>query len=114
MMTSRAQRITVVVVSINIDMADSDEDGGVGGFYCYVPGCYNSSTKDKSRLSFYVIPKGGKLRKLWLNKISRKGFNPKTSQLSGYRVCSEHFEGGCKTCGINVPTIFPLDKSHRT
>lgn len=114
MMTSRAQRITVVVVSINIDMADSDEDGAVGGFYCYVPGCYNSSTKDKSRLSFYVIPKGGKLRKLWLNKISRKGFNPKTSQLSGYRVCSEHFEGGCKTCRINVPTIFPLDKSHRT
>lgn len=114
MMTSRAQRITVVVVSINIDMADSDEDGGVGGFYCYVPGCYNSSTKDKSRLSFYVIPKGGKLRKLWLNKISRKGFNLKTSQLSGYRVCSEHFEGGCKTCRINVPTIFPLDKSHRT
>ena len=113
-MTSRAQRITVVVVSINIDMADSDEDGGVGRFYCYVPGCYNSSTKGKSRLSFYVIPKGGKLRKLWLNKISRKGFNPKTSQLSGYRVCSEHFEGGCKTCRINVPTIFPLDKSHRT
>lgn len=113
-MTSRAQRITVVVVSINIDMADSDEDGGVGGFYCYVPGCYNSSTKDKSRLSFYVIPKGGKLRKLWLNKISRKGFNPKTSQLSSYRFCSEHFEGGCKTCRINVPTIFPLDKSHRT
>ena len=114
MMTSRAQRITVVVVSINIDMVDSDEDGGVGGFYCYVPGCYNSSTKDKSRLSFYVIPKGGKLRKLWLNKISRKGFNSKTSQLSGYRVCSEHFEGGCKNCRINVPTIFPLDKSHRT
>lgn len=114
MMTSRAQGITVVVVSIIIDMADSDEHGGVGEFYCYVPGCYNSSTKDKSRLSFYVIPKGGKLRKLWLNKISRKGFNPKTSQLSGYRVCSEHFEGGCKTCRINVPTIFPLDKSHRT
>lgn len=36
MMTSRAQRITVVVVSINIDMADSDEDGGVGGFWIKV------------------------------------------------------------------------------
>lgn len=114
MMTSRAQGITVVVVSIIIDMADSDEHGGVGEFYCYVPGCYNSSTKDKSRLSFYVIPKGGKLRKLWLNKISRKGFNPKTYQLSGYRVCSEQFEGGRKICRINVPTIFPLNKSHRT
>ena len=114
MMTSRAQGITVVVVSIIIDMADSDEHGGVGEFYCYVPGCYNSSTKDKSRLSFYVIPEGGKLRKLWLNKISRKGFNPKTYQLSGYRVCSEQFEGGRKICRINVPTIFPLNKSHRT
>ena len=29
MMTSRAQGITVVVVSINIDMADSDEHGTV-------------------------------------------------------------------------------------
>lgn len=81
MMTSRAQGITVVVVSIIIDMADSDEHGGVGGFYCYVPGCYNSSTKDKSRLSFYVIPK---LRKLWLNKISRKGF--KSQNISAIRL----------------------------
>ena len=84
MMTSRAQGITVVVVSIIIDMADSDEHGGVGEFYCYIPGCYNSSTKDKSRLSFYVIPKGGKLRKLWLNKISRKGF--KSQNISAIRL----------------------------
>ena len=64
--------------------------------------------RDRGRLSFNVIPKGDKLRKLWLNKISRKGFNPKTSQLSGYRVCSEHFEGGRKTCRINVPLYFHL------
>ncbi|XP_020898606.1 uncharacterized protein LOC110237362 [Exaiptasia diaphana] len=86
----------------------------VGGFSCCVPGCFNNSKKDKGRLSFYVIPKDNELRKLWFHKISRQGFKPKKEQISGFRVCSEHFEGGAKTYSVNVPTIFPLSKSHVT
>ncbi|XP_031555024.1 uncharacterized protein LOC116291930, partial [Actinia tenebrosa] len=85
----------------------------VGGFSCCVPGCFNNSKKDKGRLSFYVIPKDEKLRKLWLHKISRQGFKPKNDRICGYRVCSEHL-GGTKTYTNNVPTIFPLSKSHVT
>ena len=35
--------------------------------------------------------------------LDSKDFNP----TSGHRVCSEHFEGGIKTCMNNVPTITP-------
>lgn len=96
-------------------MAENNESTKVvGGFSCCVPGCFNNSKKDKGRLSFYVIPKDPKLRKLWLHNISRKHFKPKEDQISGYRVCSEHFVGGIKTYINNIPIIFPLSKSHIT
>ena len=43
------------------------------------------------------------MREIWLNKISRKKFNPTT----GHRVCSAHFLGGEKTYDNNIPTIVP-------
>ena len=78
-----------------------------GGFTCCVPGCFNNNKRNRN-LSFYVFPQNEKLRKVWLRKISRKGFKP----TSGHRVCSEHFEGGKKTYMNNIPTIFPL-KTHQ-
>ena len=78
-----------------------------GGFTCCVPGCFNNNKRNRN-LSFYVFPQNEKLRKVWLRKISRKGFK----LTSGHRVCSEHFEGEKKTYTNNIPTIFPL-KTHQ-
>ena len=81
--------------------------GGRGGYTCCVPGCYSNSKKDK-HLSFYNFPEGKSsekqmLRKRWIHAVSRKDFQPTI----GHRVCSLHFEGGCKTYMNNVPTITP-------
>ena len=81
-----------------------------GGFTCCVPGCFNNSKKHKGQFSFYKFPADKKLRKKWLINISRKDFSPKL----GHRVCSSHFEGGTKTFLNNVPTVFPLQKTHQT
>ena len=40
-----------------------------GGFTCCVPQCYNNFKRNKE-LSFYVIPKDNKLRKMWVSNIS--------------------------------------------
>ena len=74
-----------------------------GGFTCCVPLCYNNSKRNKD-LSFYVIPKDDKLKKIWLSKISRKNFKP---DQAGHRVCSAHFKDGKRTYMNNVPTIVP-------
>ena len=79
-----------------------------GGFTCCVPGCFNNSKKHKGQFSFYSFPADKNLRKKWLHKVSRKNFRPNT----GHRVCSAHFEGGSKTYSNNLPTVFPLTKSH--
>ena len=79
-----------------------------GGFTCCVPGCYNNSKKHKGKFSFYNFPGDQNLRRQWLHNISRKDFGPTT----GHRARSAHFEGGSKTYQNNVPTVFPLQKSH--
>ena len=81
--------------------------GGVGGYTCCVPGCYNNSKKQRN-VSFHTFPNGKSsekklLRKKWINLISRKDFVP----TSGHRVCSEHFKGGKKTYLNNVPIRTP-------
>ena len=79
-----------------------------GGFTCSFPGCYNNSKKHKAKFSFYNFPGDQNSRRQWLHNISRKDFRPTT----GHRVCSAHFEVGSKTYQNNVPTVFPLQKSH--
>ena len=106
MMTSRALCIMVVVVKRVLKMASGSSEAG--GFTCCVPGCYNNSKKHKGKFSFYNFPGDQNLRRQWLHNISRKDFRPTT----GHRVCSAHFEGGSKTYQNNVPTVFPLQKSH--
>ena len=76
-----------------------------GGFTCCVPGCFNNDKRNRG-VSFYKFPKDKKLKKIWL---SRKDFKP----TNGHRVCSQHFEGGKKTYMNNVPTVFPLSKTHQ-
>jgi len=80
----------------------------IGGFTCCVPGSFSNSKRD-TNISFYAFPKEKKLRRRWLQKISRKNFAPTT----GHRVCSLYFEGGKKTYMNNVPVVFPLAKSHQ-
>ena len=80
-----------------------------GGFTCCVPGCYSNSARNKD-LSFYVIPASKVLRKRWIEKISRKSFNPS----AGHRVCSLHFVGGKKTYMNNIPTENLGEKSHKS
>ena len=70
-----------------------------GGFICSVPGCFSQSKRNRE-LYFYQIPKEKAMRKIWLNKISRKDFIPN----DGHRSCSKHFTGGRKTYMNNVPT----------
>ena len=79
-----------------------------GGFTCCVPGCFNNDKRNRG-VSFYKFPKDKKLKKTWLQKISRKDFKP----TNGHRVCCQHFEGGKKTYFNNVPTVFPLSKTHQ-
>ena len=79
-----------------------------GGFTCCVPGCYNNSENHKGKFSFYNLPGDQNLRRQWLHKISRKDFRPTT----GHRVSGAHLEGGSKTYQNDVPTVFPLQKSH--
>ena len=79
-----------------------------GGFTCCVPGCYNNSEKHKGKFSFYKLPRDQNLRRQWLHNISRKDFRPTT----GHRVSGAHLEGGSKTYQNDVPTVFPLQKSH--
>ena len=79
-----------------------------GGFTCSVPGCFNNDKRNRG-ISFYKFPKDKKLKKIWLQQISRKDFKP----TNGHRVCSQHFEGGKKTYLNNVPTVFPLSKTHQ-
>ena len=81
--------------------------GGVGGYTCCVPGCYNNSKKQRN-VSFHTFPNGKSnekklLRKKWINLLSRKEVVP----TSGHRVCSEHFKGGKKTYLNNVPIRTP-------
>ena len=79
-----------------------------GGFTCCVPGCYNNSEKHKGKFSFYNLPGDQNLRRQWFHNISRKDFRPTT----GHRVSGAHLEGGSKTYQNDVPTVFPLQKSH--
>ena len=79
-----------------------------GGFTCCVPGCFNNDKRNRG-VSFYKFPKDKKLKKIWLQRISRRDFKP----TNGHRVCSQHFEGGKKTYMNNVPTVFPLSKTHQ-
>ena len=64
--------------------------------------------KHKGKFSFYNLPGDQNLRRQWLHKISRKDFRPTT----GHRVSGAHLEGGSKTYQNDVPTVFPLQKSH--
>ena len=86
-------------VEIRRPMHETKNDGRtvVGGFTCCVPRCFSNSHRNPD-LSFYSIPNGKskqkqELRKKWLHMISRKDFKDPGS---GHRVCSKHFEGGCK------------------
>ena len=79
-----------------------------GGFTCSVPGSFNNDKRNRV-VSFCKFPNDKKLKKIWLQKISRKYFKP----TNGHRVCSQHFEGGKKTYLNNVPTVFPLSKTHQ-
>ena len=79
-----------------------------GGFTCCVPGCYNNSEKHKGKFSFYNLPGDQNLRRQWFHNISRKDFRPTT----GHRVSGAHLEGGSKSYQNDVPTVFPLQKSH--
>ena len=79
-----------------------------GGFTRSVPGCFNNDKRNRG-ISFYKFPKDKKLKKIWLQQISRKDFK----LTNGHRVCSQHFEGGKKTYLNNVPTVFPLSKTHQ-
>ena len=106
MMTSRTLCIMVVVVKRVLKMASGSSEAG--GFTCCVPGCYNNSKKHNGKFSFYNFPGDQNLRRQWLHNISRKDFRP----TAGHRVCSAHFEGGSKSYQNNVPTVFPLQKSH--
>ena len=72
------------------------------GVVCCVPLCKNSY-RNNPELFWYVIQKDPSLRKEWLNKISRKNFNPTAT----HRVCSAHFVGGKKTYMNKIPTIVP-------
>ena len=101
-MTSYAQSILVVVVT-------QSKMASRGGFTCCVTSCFSNAKRNRE-LSFYGFSKDKNLRKVWLQKISRKGFKPTT----GHRVCSQHFVGDQKTYMNNVPTIFPLSKTHQT
>ena len=72
---------------------------------CCVPGCTNRQTTPyHSTLRFYKFPKETSLRGLWLQKVSRE---PNFVVTANTRVCSEHFEGGCKDENHPAPTIFP-------
>ena len=99
---------SVALGTINETTTTSDAGNEITSFSrddytCCVPLCYNNSKRNRE-LHFYVIPKNRALRKVWLNKISRKNFKPG----KGHRVCSAHFEGGQKkTYDNNIPTIVP-------
>ena len=97
-MTSRAQRVLVVVVIDPRWRLELRQE---------VPGCFNNDKRNRG-VSFYTFPKDKKLKKIWLQKILRKDFKP----TNGHRVCSQHFEGK-KTYMNNVPTVFPLSKTHQ-
>ena len=56
---------------------------------CSAFGCTNRDTKEKS-IKFYRIPVEPTKRRLWLNAINRKNFNPSPNAT----ICSEHFVGG--------------------
>ena len=79
-----------------------------GGFTRSVPGCFNNDKRNRG-ISFYKFPKDKKLKKIWLQQISRKDFK----LTNGHRVCSQHFEGGKKTYLNNVATVFPFSKTHQ-
>ena len=86
----------------NLSESVKSKTSAGGGFTYCVPLCYNNSKRNKD-LSFYVIPKDNKLRKIWLSKISRKNFKP----TSGHRVCSADFKDGENPYINNIPTIVP-------
>ena len=98
-MTSRAQRVLVVVV---IDPRWRLEEDSLAASQAVL-----TMINATGVFFFYKFPKDKKLKKIWLQKISRKDFQP----TNGHRVCSQHFEGGKKTYLNNVPTVFPLSKT---
>ena len=79
-----------------------------GGFTSCLPGCFNNDKRNRG-VSFYKFPKDKKLKKIWLQRISRRYFKP----TNGHRFCSQHFEGDKKTYMNNVPRVFPLSKTHQ-
>ena len=44
----------------------------------------------KDGISFYHIPAKGEKRRLWINAIKRKDYDPHLSAT----ICSQHFVGG--------------------
>eukprot|EP00118_Oscarella_pearsei_P014440 m.123620 g.123620 ORF g.123620 m.123620 type:complete len:392 (+) comp37824_c0_seq3:479-1654(+) len=75
-----------------------------GGDTCCIPGCYNSTREDR-HLKFHSLPKHPAKRRKWLKLIRRPdSWDPSANQ----KVCSNHFQGGRKSCSSSYPTIFPF------
>ena len=53
----------------------------------YVAVSCSSDTRGKDKVSFFRLPKGGNLKKIWLQKNKRKEEN--------IRLCHLHFEDEC-------------------
>ena len=102
-MTSPAQRVLEVIVIDPRWRLELRQE---------VPDCFNNDKRNKG-VSFYKFPKDKELKKIWLQKISRKDFK----LTNGHRVCSQHFEGK-KTYGGGhwgvLETAKPKKKSSKS
>ena len=69
------------------------KSGGVGGFTCFVPGCF-SNNKKNPELSLYNYPNGKspesqELRKKWIHLISRKNLLQRWATESAHNIFQE-------------------------
>ena len=77
--------------------------------FCCAPNCSNRRNRQRN-IQFYRIPKDKAVRRKWLERIRRKGFEPTEST----RLCSQHFLGGKRSMdpanASYLPSLF--DHSH--
>ena len=77
--------------------------------FCCAPNCSNRRNRQRN-IQFYRIPKDKAVRRKWLQRIRRKGFEPTEST----RLCSQHFLGGKRSMdpanASYLPSLF--DHSH--
>lgn len=77
------------------------------GTVCCVRGCTSDTGRNRD-VSFHKFPKDEKIRKIWIQRVNRKGCDSSWEPTKNHRICGLHFnKSGKKAYEDKYPRFFP-------